>query len=110
MKSASENPNRLQEIYSVLKKREIVKGLTPEKLRLILEDFGPTFVKLGQIMSMRNDILPAKYCHELEKLRADVNPLPAEEIKSVIEEEYGQPVSEVFETFEDKLFFFCFSV
>ena len=102
MKSASENPNRLQEIYSVLKKREIVKGLTPEKLRLILEDFGPTFVKLGQIMSMRNDILPAKYCHELEKLRADVNPLPAEEIKSVIEEEYGQPVSEVFETFDDK--------
>ena len=64
----SDSQHRLQEIVGVLKKHNIVKGLTPEKLRLILEDMGPTFVKLGQIMSMRNDILPTEYCKELEKL------------------------------------------
>lgn len=102
MKATNENPTRLQEIYAVLKKHEIVKGLTPEKLRLILEDFGPTFVKLGQIMSMRNDVLPAKYCKELEKLRADVNPMPYEEILSVIEKEYGQPADNVFSHIDEK--------
>lgn len=102
MKRSEENPNRLQEIISILRKHEIVKGLTPEKLRLILEDFGPTFVKLGQIMSMRNDILPANYCTELEKLRADVNPLPFEEVLSVIEDEYGQPVYEIFSEIDEQ--------
>ena len=51
---------RVSEMVSVLRKREIVRGLTPEKLRLILEDLGPTYVKLGQIMSMRPDVLPQK--------------------------------------------------
>jgi len=99
--NSSENPKRLQEIYSVLKKHEIVKGLTPEKLRLILEDFGPTFVKLGQIMSMRTDILPASYCAELEKLRADVNPMSFEDVKNVIESEFGQPAEEIFKSIDE---------
>lgn len=101
MNSEPMSQNRLQELLSILKKRQIVKGLTPEKLRLILEDLGPTFVKLGQIMSMRNDILPTAYCKELEKLRADVNPLPLEAILSVVESEYGQPVNEVFASFDE---------
>lgn len=40
------------------------------KLRLIIQDLGPTFVKLGQILSMRQDMLPAEYCQELTLLRA----------------------------------------
>ena len=67
---------RLREMVEVLRERDIVHGITPEKLRLILEDFGPTFVKLGQIMSMRPDFLPQEYCDELMKLQTEASPLP----------------------------------
>ena len=59
---------RLREITAVLKKHAITRGVSPEKLRLILEDLGPTYIKLGQIMSLRSDILPKRYCDELMKL------------------------------------------
>ncbi len=58
---------RLREITAVLKKHAITRGVSPEKLRLILEDLGPTYIKLGQIMSLRSDILPKRYCDELMK-------------------------------------------
>ena len=56
---------RLKEITAVLKKHSITRGVSPEKLRLILEDLGPTYIKLGQLMSLRSDILPKRYCDEL---------------------------------------------
>jgi len=93
------NGRRLKKIISILIKHEINKGLTPEKLRLIIEDMGPTFVKIGQVMSMRPDILPVDYCLELEKLRSQVKPMPYEVVMNVIKEEYGQPVLEVFRKF-----------
>ena len=68
--------SRLREMTAVLHKYEITKGLTPEKLRMILEDLGPTFIKIGQVMSMHSDILPKRYCDELMKLRSDVKPMP----------------------------------
>lgn len=83
-----ETQNRLKEILQVLARHDIVKGMTPEKLRNIVEDLGPTFVKLGQIMSMRQDMLPAAYCRELSKLRTEVSPMPFDEVRQVIEEEY----------------------
>lgn len=95
-----ESRSRLLEILEVLARHEIVKGITPVKLRLILEDIGPTFVKIGQIMSMRQDILPFDYCEELVKLRTDVKPVPIEEIYEIIEEEYGADLYDVFETFD----------
>ena len=63
--------SRLKEITAVLRKHELTRGITPEKLRLILEDLGPTFIKIGQIMSLHSDVLPKKYCDELMKLRSD---------------------------------------
>lgn len=86
---------------AILAKYDIVKGITPVKLRLIIEDLGPTFVKLGQVLSMRQDILPAEYCHELTKLRTEVRPMDFEEVVTVIEEEYGKPLNEIF-TFLDR--------
>ena len=61
--STSDNyRGRLKEMTAVLRKNSITRGITPEKLRQILEDLGPTYIKLGQIMSSRSDILPQKYC------------------------------------------------
>ena len=65
--------SRLREITAVLRKHNITRGVTPKKLRMIIEDLGPTFIKLGQIMSMHSDILPKRYCDELMKLRSDQN-------------------------------------
>lgn len=76
----TENKNaalRLREMVTVLRRHDIVHGLTPEKLRAIFEDLGPTFVKFGQIMSMRPDFLPTEYCDELMKLRRQHGLLPS---------------------------------
>lgn len=98
-----EDKKRLQEIAGIIKKHDIVReGLNPEKLKLLLEDLGPTFVKLGQIMSKRTDILPRIYCEELEKLCSESKPLPLLEVIDVIQAELGHPVEEIFETFEEE--------
>lgn len=95
-----ETQNRLKEILQVLARHDIVKGMTSEKLRNIVEDLGPTFVKLGQIMSMRQDMLPAAYCRELSKLRTEVSPMPFDEVRQVIEEEYDTRLERVFASFD----------
>ncbi len=91
--------SRLKEITAVLRKHELTRGITPEKLRLILEDLGPTFIKIGQIMSLHSDVLPKKYCDELMKLRwIRCGPMPFSEVEEVIEDSYGYPWQEVFFT------------
>lgn len=94
--------SRFREITGVLHKHNISRGVTPEKLRLILEDLGPTFIKIGQIMSMHSDILPKRYCDELMKLRSDVSPMPFQEVAAILEEAYGYPWYEVFACVEEK--------
>ncbi|MFO0954515.1 MAG: AarF/ABC1/UbiB kinase family protein [Isosphaeraceae bacterium] len=71
-----------------------------QRLRLICEDLGPTFVKLGQVLSTRPDLLPEAYTTELSYLRDDVRPFPSEEAEAILTEEYGRPPSEVFAHFE----------
>ena len=68
-----ENSERFREIKDVLRKNQITRGVTPEKLRMILEELGPTYIKLGQIMSLHSDFLPKAYCDELLKLNSDVD-------------------------------------
>ena len=77
-------------------------GFTPVELRTTLEDLGPTYVKIGQIMSSRPDLLPDAYCKELEKLRSTVKPLDAEVARAVIEEETGKNIDEIYSEFRDK--------
>ena len=93
---------RLREMVEVLRARDIVHGITPEKLRLILEDLGPTFVKLGQIMSMRPDFLPQEYCDELMKLQTEANPLPFSVIEKVIEQEYQRRWTRIFRSIDEE--------
>lgn len=70
------------------------------RLRRVLEDLGPSFVKLGQILSTRPDLLPADVITELKQLQDKVAPVPFEELKASVEAELGAPISEVFETFD----------
>ena len=84
----------------ILAKHDIVHGVTPQKLVAIFVDLGPTFVKVGQLLSMRTDILPVEYCKELSALRTNINPLSFEEIKAVLESEYKKDIDEVFTYFD----------
>lgn len=98
----AEDKARFKEIRGVLARNKITRGISPEKLRIILEELGPTYIKLGQIMSMHSDILPKRYCDELAKLNFDVPPMPFSEVKEIIEESYGCPYTEVFERINEK--------
>ncbi|MCR5295367.1 MAG: AarF/ABC1/UbiB kinase family protein [Lachnospiraceae bacterium] len=94
---------RSLEILGVFSKHNFYAGgFTPEEMRTTLEDLGPTYVKIGQIMSSRTDILPKAYCRELEKLRSEVRPLAASEARRVIEEETGKKIEEIYEEFRDE--------
>lgn len=93
---------RSREIAAILLKYHAERGISPEKLRLILQDLGPTFIKLGQIFSTRTDVLPAAYCEELAKLRADVDPMPFDVVKKAVEDALGKPITEAFAEFQEK--------
>ena len=67
---------RLNQIIHIARQFDIFHGLTPVKMRLMFEALGPTFVKVGQILSMRSEMLPQSFCDELSKLRADADPMP----------------------------------
>jgi ubiquinone biosynthesis protein len=73
-----------------------------ERVRLVLMDLGPSFVKLGQIASTRPDVLPVDWIVELKKLQDEVNPLPFEDIRRAVESSLGAPLEEIFETFEEE--------
>ena len=66
------------------------------RLRIVLEELGPTFVKLGQVMATRPDILPMNVINELQKLHDDVPPVPFSEVRTLIESELGMPLEKAF--------------
>jgi ubiquinone biosynthesis protein len=72
----------------------------PEHLRLALEELGPTFIKLGQLLSTRPDLLPPDYQTELAKLQDAAPPVSGEAIRDVVERELGQSIGELFATFD----------
>src|SRR5690606_9925561 len=72
-----------------------------ERLSARLAGLGPTFVKLAQLLSARADILPEPYLTEVGRLQDQVPPNPADQIRAVIEQELGEPVSSLFEDFDD---------
>ncbi len=94
---------RSSEILSIFAAHNYyANGLTPEELRTTLEDLGPTYVKIGQIMSSRVDILPQNFCDELGKLRATVKPLDPQVARAVIEQETGKKIDDIFSEFKDE--------
>lgn len=97
----SDDSLRFNEIKAVLKKHQLGHGINPVKLREILEDLGPTYVKLGQIMSLHSDVLPRSYCDELLNLTSDVAPMPFEVVISVIEESLGEDYTTIFKNIDE---------
>ena len=91
---------RLGEIIEVLRRNEITREMTPEKLCAVMEELGPTFIKLGQILSMRSDFLPAAYCEALTRLRTQVEPMPYEQVEAILEGAYGHPLQDIFASFD----------
>src|SRR5690606_16146989 len=71
-----------------------------ERLRCALEDLGPIFIKFGQLLSTRPDLLPPDIMLELNKLQDRVQPFPAEEFRALVERALGQPVTEAFAEFD----------
>ena len=72
------------------------------RLRLALEDLGPIFVKFGQILSTRRDLLPPEYAEELVRLQDRVPPFPGVQARRIIETAYGRPLEAVFAEFDEQ--------
>lgn len=88
--------DRLFEILNILKKHDVISGIDPVKLRKILEDLGPTYIKVGQILSNRPDMVPQEYTFELSKLRSSVKPMSYQEILDILREEYDRKLFQIF--------------
>ncbi|HET7479138.1 MAG TPA: AarF/ABC1/UbiB kinase family protein [Rubrobacteraceae bacterium] len=94
-------------VFDVRRDRRDKKGLQEMlgpnfgvRLRKTLDDLGPTFVKFGQLLSTRSDILPESVLFELQKLQDTVAPMPLESAQEIIQRELGAPVGEVFAEFD----------
>ena len=74
-----------------------------ERVRMILEELGPTFVKLGQVASTRPDLIPAEFIDELEKLQDSVPPFPFEQVRQIVESELGGTIETRFADFTQQV-------
>lgn len=81
-------------------KEQLLKQSEAERLRLALEELGPTFIKFGQILSTRHDLVPEEYIRELSKLQDRVPPFSYQEAKEMIEKEFGKSLDEIFMSFD----------
>lgn len=79
---------------------EFIKLDTPQRLRRVLEDLGPTFIKLGQILATRVDLFPPPFIAEFEKLQDQAPPIPFEELLPQLEEDLGGSIDEFFSIVE----------
>ena len=100
-KAEPDTSGRLKEIIAILKKYNYDDGLTPELTVSILQDLGPTFVKIGQIASQQSEYLPPEYCEAFAQLRSKVAPMEIDDVYSQIEKYLGKPVNELYASFDD---------
>jgi ubiquinone biosynthesis protein len=80
----------------------VVREPTEVRLRRAMEELGPTFIKLGQILSMRPDLVPPHWAEEFEKLQGEVPPVEFEQVRARLEEEYGDRLDELFDSIEEE--------
>ena len=92
----------MREIIGIVGKHRALEGFTPEEFRAMLEDLGPSFVKIGQTLSTRSEILPKVFCEELTKLQTECDPLPFDEMLAALDEEFGGRRKEIFAEIDSK--------
>ena len=100
-KAEPDTSGRLKEIINVIKKYNYDDGITPEITVSLLEDLGPTFVKIGQIASQQSEYLPEEYCEALSKLRSKVQPMDIDTVNAQIEKYLGKPANELYASFDE---------
>jgi len=83
-------------------REEIEKHSRPERFRMALEELGPTFIKLGQVLSTRPDLIPPEYLDELAELQDNVPPFSFEEVEKIFLAETGKKPNELFEKFDEQ--------
>ncbi len=86
------------------KARSVGESSTWERIRMVAEELGPTYIKLGQILSNRPDLIPGELQNELEKLQKNVPPFSSREANEVVEKELGKPIQQVFAEFDETPF------
>ena len=101
-KAGPDTSGRLKEIVDIIRKYDYDDGITPEIVVGIIQDLGPTFVKIGQIASQQAEYIPSEYADALSKLRSSVAPMDLETVYSQIEKHLGKPVGELFASFNEK--------
>ncbi|MCB1053466.1 MAG: AarF/ABC1/UbiB kinase family protein [Acidobacteria bacterium] len=84
----------------VTKRAKIEQLSRSERIRAMLEELGPTFIKLGQMLSTRSDLLPMDLIEDLATLQDDIAPFPSEQAKKIVEEDLGASIASIFQTFE----------
>ncbi len=100
----------LRRIRSLMGKRfrkaeaETLQLGIPERLRLIIQELGPTYIKLGQILSSRSDLLPGEFIRELSRLQDQVPPFSFDQVEKVIRHEFKKSIPEIFLDFEPQPF------
>ena len=101
-KAGPDTSGRLKEIVDIIRKYDYDDGITPEIVVGIIQDLGPTAVKIGQIASQQSEHIPPDYCDALSKLRSSVAPMDLETVHAQIEKHLGKPVDELFASFDNK--------
>lgn len=94
--------NRLSQIMGLVRKHHVYEGVSPIQLRSFLIDLGPSFIKIGQILSLRSEILPQAYCDALADLQMDCDPMSFEDTLATLKGVYGSRFDTIFRTIDPK--------
>ena len=92
---------RLREIINKIKDHNLLKDRSCKNIRETIEDLGPTFIKMGQILSARDDLVSKELCDELKKLRCSVKPMDYDEVLDILNAEYNGNYQEIFAEIEE---------
>ncbi|WP_410498856.1 ABC1 kinase family protein [Chitinibacter sp. S2-10] len=102
-------PKRIVYILRVLIKHNLLGSLlgqqhwpSPQELRTAIEALGPTYIKFGQVLAMRRDLIPENYANELALLHDQLPAMPFDLVRTIIEEELGLPLSSLFSEFSEE--------